>query len=76
MRQAPPVISIADFLRCIRERLDRAAAISKAAEACAQQGNPEKAVGIILDVKQLLYEINPFLSAARVLSNQFGERSS
>ena len=44
MTQNIPAISIADFLKCIRERLDEAAAISKAAEACAEAGHPEKGV--------------------------------
>jgi hypothetical protein len=42
-------------LRKMRERLDRAAGIAKAAEACAEAGNVTKAVEIALDVEQLLY---------------------
>ena len=37
----------------MRERLDRAAGIAKAAEACAEAGNIEKAIEIALDVEQL-----------------------
>jgi hypothetical protein len=33
MTQNIPAISIADFLKCIRERLDEAAAIAKAADS-------------------------------------------
>ena len=68
MAQNPPVISIRDFLKCIRERLDEAAAIAKAAEACAEAGKPEKAVAIVLDVEQLVYEVNTFLNAASMIN--------
>ena len=71
MAQNIPAISITDFLKCIRERLDEAAAIAKAAEACAEAGNPEKGVTIVLDVEQLVYEVNTFLNAASLL-NQCG----
>jgi hypothetical protein len=67
MTQNPPVISIADFLKCIRERLDETATIAKAAEACAQAGHPEKGVTIMLDVEQRAYEVNTFLNAASLL---------
>ena len=55
-------------LKCIRERLDEAAAIAKAAEACADAGKPEKAVGIVRDVEQLVYEVNTFLNAASMVN--------
>jgi hypothetical protein len=67
MTQNNPAISIADFLKCIRERLVDAAAIAKAAEVCAEAGNPEKSVTIVLDVEQLVYEVNTFLNAASLL---------
>ena len=72
MAKEPPVISIPDFLRCIRERLDKATAIAKAAEVCASEGNAEKAIRIVLDVEQLVYEVNTFLNAASLL-NRCGE---
>jgi hypothetical protein len=46
MTQNIPAISIADFLKCIRERPDEAAVISKATEPCAAAGHPEKGVTI------------------------------
>lgn len=52
----------------MRERLDRAAGIGKAAEACADAGNIEKAVGIALDIEQLIYEVNTFLNAASMIN--------
>jgi hypothetical protein len=51
----------------MRERLDRAAGIAKAAEACADAGNIEKAIEIALDVEQLIYEVNTFLNAASLM---------
>ena len=50
------------------ERLDRAAGIGKAAEACADAGNIEKAIEIALDVEQLIYEVNTFLNAASMIN--------
>jgi hypothetical protein len=50
------------------ERLDRAASIGKAAEACADAGNIEKAIEIALDVEQLIYEVNTFLNAASMIN--------
>ena len=51
----------------MRERLDQAAGIARAAEACAEAGNLEKAVEIALDVEQLIYEVNTFLNAASMM---------
>jgi hypothetical protein len=42
----------------MRQRLDQAAGIARAVEACADSGNVEKAVEIALDVEQLIYEVN------------------
>jgi hypothetical protein len=72
MTQNIPAISIADFLKCIRERLDEAPAIAKAAEACAEAGHPEKGVAIVLDVEQLVCEVNTFLNAASLLNRYTG----
>lgn len=52
----------------MRERLDRAASIAKAAETCAEAGNIEKAIEIALDVEQLIYEVNTFLNAASMIN--------
>ena len=66
------VFSIEDLLKCIRERLDEAAAIGRAAQACADAGKPEKAVAIILDVEELIHEANTFLNAASMI-NRLGK---
>jgi hypothetical protein len=52
----------------MRERLDRAAGIAKAAETCAETGNIEKAIEIALDIEQLIYEVNTFLNAASMIN--------
>jgi hypothetical protein len=52
----------------MRQRLDQAAGIAKTAEACAETGNIEKAIEIVLDVEQLVYEVNTFLNAASLMN--------
>lgn len=60
--------TIRAFLAEIRERLDKAAALARAAEACAAAGNPEQAVAIVLDVEQPIYEATTFLNAASLVN--------
>ena len=61
-------ITIKVYLKQMRERLDRAASIAKAAEACADSGNVEKGIEVALDVEQLIYEVNTFLNAASMIN--------
>jgi hypothetical protein len=61
-------IAIPTFLKCIRERLEQATGIAKAAEACAEAGNPEKGVEIVLDVEQLIYEASTLLNGASLIN--------
>lgn len=51
----------------MRDRLEEAAGIAKAASACADAGNINKAIEIALDVEQLIYEVNTFLNAASLM---------
>jgi hypothetical protein len=60
--------AIAEFLSAIRERLDHAAAVARAAECCAQAGHPDQAITIILDIEQPLYETTTFLNAASLIN--------
>ena len=60
--------AIKAYLAEIRVRLDDAARIAKAAEACAQAGSPDEAVHIALDVEQLLYEASRLLDAASLIN--------
>lgn len=52
----------------MRQRLDQAAGIAKAAEACAEAGNIEKAIEIVLDVEHLVYEVTTLLNAASLMN--------
>lgn len=52
----------------IRTRLDQAASIARAACTCADGGNVDKAVEIVLDVEQLTYEAGNLLNAASTLN--------
>jgi hypothetical protein len=55
------------FLPQIRERLDNAASVARAAEACANAGNIEKAIEIVLDVEQGIYEVTTLLNGASLI---------
>jgi hypothetical protein len=52
----------------MRERLDQAAGLGQAAEACAKTGNIGKAIEIALDIEQLTYEVNTLLNAASLMN--------
>lgn len=60
----------------MRERLDQAASIAKAAEACAQAKNISKAVEIVLDVEPLIYEVTTILNAASLMHRIYRDSSS
>ncbi|MGE0630210.1 MAG: hypothetical protein AB7O43_20640 [Hyphomicrobiaceae bacterium] len=55
------------FLMAIRNRLDEAAGIARAADACASAGNLQKAIEVALDIEQIAYEVNRLLDAASLL---------
>ncbi len=55
-------------LTLMRERLDQAASIGQAAEACGKAGNIHKAVEIALDIEQLTYEVNTLLNATSLMN--------
>jgi len=57
----------------MRQRLEEAAGIAKAAETCANAGNSSKGIEIALDVEQLIYEVNTFLNAASMI-NRLGRK--
>ena len=64
MVQQMPAISIKDLLKSIRQRLDGAIAVARAAEA----GGVGRAVAILLDAEQPLYEATTLLNAASLLN--------
>jgi hypothetical protein len=47
---------IATHLSEMRKRLDKAAEIARAADACAMAGSIDAAVAVSFDVEQLIYE--------------------
>jgi hypothetical protein len=61
-------ISIKAYLAEMRQRLDEAASIAGAAQACAEAGNTENGVEIALDVEQLVYEVETLLNAASLIN--------
>jgi hypothetical protein len=60
--------AIKTLLTEIREHLDCAASVAKAAEACANAGNVEKGVQVALDLEQPVYEATRLLDAASLIN--------
>jgi hypothetical protein len=60
--------AIKAYLKEIHIRLDRAASIAKAANACAEAGNADKGVHVALDIEQLCYEATRLLDAASLIN--------
>ena len=56
------------YLAEIRQRIDEAASIAKAAQTCADAGNTKWGIAIALDVEQLVYEVNTLLNAASLIN--------
>jgi hypothetical protein len=56
------------YLTEFRTRLDTAAGIGRAADACAGAGFHEKGLEVALDVEQLLYEATTLLNAASLIN--------
>jgi hypothetical protein len=59
--------TIKTYLTEIRSRLDKAAGIGRAADACAGAGFHEKGLEVALDMEQLLYEATTLLNAASLI---------
>jgi hypothetical protein len=60
--------TIKTYLTEIRNRLDKAAGIGRAADACAGAGFHEKGLEVALDMEQLLYEATTLLNAASLIN--------
>ena len=60
--------TIKTYLNEIRSRLDKAAGIGRAADACAGAGFHQKGLEVALDVEQLLYEATTLLNAASLIN--------
>jgi hypothetical protein len=63
--QAPG--SSADLVRRIAARLQAAAGVASAAEACAEAGNADRALAMLRDIEPPLYEVTTLLNAASML---------
>lgn len=61
-----PAIRI--LLTEIHSKLDEAARIAKAAEACAQAGSIAEGVSVSMDIEQLIYEAGRLHDAASLLN--------
>ena len=66
--------TIKTYLTEIRSRLDKAAGIGRAADACAGAGFHEKGLEVALDMEQLLYEATTLLNAASLI-NRISQQS-
>src|SRR5437667_12739059 len=60
--------TIKAYLTEIRSRLDKAAGIGRAADACAGAGFHEKGLEVALDIEQLLSEASALLNAASLIN--------
>jgi hypothetical protein len=60
--------TIKAYLTEIRNRLDKAAGIGRAADACAGAGFHEKGLEVALDIEQVLYEATTLLNAASLIN--------
>jgi hypothetical protein len=60
--------TIKSYLTEIRTRLDKAAGIGRAADACASAWFGEKGLEVALDAEQLLYEASTLLNAASLIN--------
>lgn len=68
MEPATLDIVLMTHLKLMRERLDEAAGLGRAAETCGNSGNIDRAIQIALDVEQLTYEVNTLLNAASLIN--------
>jgi hypothetical protein len=61
-------LTVCAYLTEVRNRLDKAAGIARAADACAGAGFCDKAVEITLDIEQPLYEATTLLNAVSLIN--------
>jgi hypothetical protein len=60
--------AIKAYLKEIHTRLNEAAGIAKAADACAEAGDADRGVQVALDIEQLVYEATRLLDAASLIN--------
>ena len=56
------------YLIEIRARLEHAAGVGRAADACASAGFHQKGLEVALDIEQPLYEVTTLLNAASLIN--------
>jgi hypothetical protein len=61
-------LTVRTYIKEVRTRLDRAAGIARAADACAGAGFCDKAVEITFDIEQPLYEATTLLNAVSLIN--------
>ena len=54
-------IAIKALVKQIRRRLEEAARMARAGQACAEAGSPEKGIEVVLEMGQSLYEAKKLL---------------
>jgi len=59
--------AIGAMLAAIQVRLEEATRVARAATACAQAGNVNEGVSLVLDIEQPVYEAGRLLDAASFL---------
>jgi hypothetical protein len=68
MDQPTAGFAIKMLLTEIREQLEEASSVAKAAEPCAESGNIEQGVKVALDIEQPVYEAGRLLDAASLIN--------
>ena len=58
------------LLANIHRKLMKAASIAKAAEVCAESGNVQSAVKMVMDIEDPTHQVNRMLSAALLIRNE------
>jgi hypothetical protein len=58
------------FLANIHRKLQEAASIAKAAEVCAESGNVQTAVKMVMDIEDPTHQANRMLNAALLIHNE------
>jgi hypothetical protein len=65
-----PILSPKLFLRIFIANSRRAASIAKAAEVCAESGNVQTAVKMVMDIEDPTHQANRMLNAALLIHNE------
>jgi hypothetical protein len=58
------------LLANIHRKLQEAASIAKAAEVCAESGNIQTAVKMVMDIENPTHQVDRMLSAALLIRNE------